>query len=62
MNLGGATQHRVLVVEDDRDVRGVLALLIREEGLALDEVARAAEAVEALEFYKEFYETATPPG
>ncbi len=48
MNLGGATQHRVLVVEDDRDVRGVLALLIREEGLALDEVARAAEAVEAL--------------
>ncbi|MEO0324692.1 MAG: response regulator, partial [Myxococcota bacterium] len=48
MKEDGAQQHRVLVVEDDRDVRGVLALLIREERLALDEVASAAEALERL--------------
>ena len=48
MNTGAAMPYRALVVEDDRDVRSVLALLIRDEGLELDEAASATEALERL--------------
>jgi CheY-like chemotaxis protein len=46
-----AEQRRVLVVEDDADIRGLLVALLTDEGLA---VRGAAHGVEALDILREW--------
>lgn len=42
---------RVLLLEDDRDLRQLLARRLRKEGFAVDEVSRIADAEEALRLH-----------
>src|SRR5262245_59580214 len=43
---------RVLLLEDDGDLRHVVARRLRKEGFAVDEVARLVEATEALRLHE----------
>jgi two-component system copper resistance phosphate regulon response regulator CusR len=43
---------RVLLLEDDGDLRHVVARRLRKEGFAVDEVARLADATEALRLHE----------
>jgi CheY-like chemotaxis protein len=44
-----ASEHRrVLIVDDDHDVRRILAVAVRQRGLTIDEAANGHEAIELL--------------
>ena len=41
--------HRILIVEDDRDARDILAALLAREGFVVEAAADAVEAIHILE-------------